>query len=217
VTNIPFRLDIVETGDQWVVTCTSSHGKAVDRIPAPFSPDELDRALANIEMALIRSYSSVTTRRAVPIDQCVREFGATLSEAVITGDVRRLFDRCREDARERRAPLRILLDTDGPRVSVIPWEFIIDPNARDDYLALRVPMARAPHLIGPRPCSRVRLPLRVLGVSARPVDLPALNAQHERRSISEAFQERLTPAEVQLEWLPEDRWTDLAEAIRAQP
>jgi len=52
---MPFRLDIVETGEQWVVTCTTPHGKA-----------------------LIRSYSPVTTRRAAPVDQAVREFGETV-------------------------------------------------------------------------------------------------------------------------------------------
>ena len=214
---MPFRLDIVETGEQWVVTCTTPRGKAVSRIPAPFSPDLLHRALADVEKALIRSYSPVTTRRAAPVDRVVREFGETLSDAVLTGDVRRLFDRCREDARERQASLRILLDTDGPNVSVIPWEFTVDPSARDEYLALRVPIIRSPHLIGPVSSSRVALPLRVLGVSARPADLPALDTQREREDISKAFWQRLTPGNVHIEWLQEDRWAELAEAIRSHP
>ena len=193
VSGMPFRLDVVETGEQWVVTCTTPHGKAVSRIPAPFSPDALHRALADVEKALIRTYRPVTTRRAAPVDQVVREFGETLSDAVLAGDVRRLFDRCRQDARERQMPLRILLDTDGPNVSVIAWEFTVDPNARDEYLALRVPIVRSPHLIGPVSSSRVALPLRVLGVSARPADLPALDTQREREDISKAFWQRLTP------------------------
>ena len=159
----------------------------------------------------------MTTRRAAPVDQVVREFGETLSDAVLTGDVRRLFDRCRQDARERQTSLRILLDTDGPNVSVIPWEFTVDPNARDEYLALRVPIIRSPHLIGPVSSSRVALPLRVLGVSARPADLPALDTQREREDISKAFWQRLTPGDVHIEWLREDRWADLAEAIRSHP
>src|SRR6185437_7355134 len=214
---MPFRLDIVETGEQWVVTCATPHGKAVSRIPAPFSTDALHRVLADIEKALIRSYSPVTTRRAAPVDKAVRQFGETLSDAVLTGDVRRLFDRCREDARERQTSLRILLDTVGPNVSVIPWEFTVDPNARDEYLALRVPIIRSPHLIGPTSSSRVALPLRVLGVSARPADLPALDTQREREDISKAFWQRLTPGDVHIEWLHEDRWADLAEAIRSHP
>jgi hypothetical protein len=217
VADMLFRLDIVEIGDQWVVTCMSSQGKAVARIPAPFKPEVLQRALTDIERALIRSYSPVTTRRAAPVDQYVREFGETLSDAVLTGDVRRLFDRCRQEAREHNTPMRILLDPDGPQVSAIPWEFIVDPHARDDYLALRVSMARAPHLIGSAPSSRVKLPLRVLGVSAQPLDLPELDMQRERHDISGAFKRRLNPGDVYLEWLSRDRWTDLAEAIRSHP
>jgi hypothetical protein len=131
--------------------------------------------------------------------------------------VRRLFDRCRQDARERQTSLRILLDADGPNVSVIPWEFTVDPNARDEYLALRVPIIRSPHLIGSVSSSRVALPLRVLGVSAQPTDLPALDTQREREDISKAFWQRLTPDDVHIEWLHEDRWAELAQAIRSQP
>jgi hypothetical protein len=187
VTRMPFRLDIVETGEQWVVTCTTPHGKAVNRIPALFSTDVLHRVLADIEKALIGSYSPVTTRRAAPVEQVVREFGQSLSDAVLTGDVRRLFDRCREDARERQTSLQILPDTDGPNVSVIPWEFTVDPNALDEYLARRVPIIHSPHFTGPVSSSRVALPLRVLGASARPADLPALDTQREREDISKAF------------------------------
>ncbi|HUK73650.1 MAG TPA: CHAT domain-containing protein [Streptosporangiaceae bacterium] len=217
MSDVPFRLDIVETGNQWVITCTCPQGKAVSRISAPFTPEVLRGMLFDIEKALIRSYSPLTTRRAAPIEQSVRAFGETLSDAVLAGDVGRLFDRCRHDARERQTSLRVLLDTVGPNVSAIPWEFTVDPDARDDYLALRVPVVRAPHLIGRVPSAPIALPLRILGVSARPVDLPALDAEREREDISKAFWQRLTPGDVHIEWLPEDRWTDLAEAIRSHP
>jgi hypothetical protein len=35
---VPFRLDVLEIGGQWIVTCTAPHGKAVSRISAPFTP-----------------------------------------------------------------------------------------------------------------------------------------------------------------------------------
>lgn len=41
MSGMPFQLDTVETGEQWVVTCTTPHGKAVSRIPAPFSTEPL--------------------------------------------------------------------------------------------------------------------------------------------------------------------------------
>lgn len=44
----------------------------------------------------------------------------------------------------------------------------------------------------------------VLGVSARPADLPALDTQREREDISKAFWQRLTPGDVHIEWLHEE-------------
>lgn len=68
-----FRLDLVETSEQRVVTDTTLHGKAVSAILAPLRPDLLHRTLADIEKALIRSCGPVTTRRAAPVDRAVRE------------------------------------------------------------------------------------------------------------------------------------------------
>jgi hypothetical protein len=70
---MPFLLDLVETGEQRVVTCTTPHGKAASPIPVPFRPDVLHSPLADIEKALVRSYSPVTTRRAAPVGQAIRE------------------------------------------------------------------------------------------------------------------------------------------------
>jgi hypothetical protein len=67
VSGMSFLLDLVETGELRVVTCTTPHGKAASPIPAPFGPDVLHSPLADIEKALIRSYSPVTTRRATPV------------------------------------------------------------------------------------------------------------------------------------------------------
>jgi hypothetical protein len=42
---MPFRLDIVETSEQWVVTCTTPHGKAVPGWLATTARRESCRAL----------------------------------------------------------------------------------------------------------------------------------------------------------------------------
>jgi hypothetical protein len=63
---------------------------------------------------------------------------------------------------------------------------------------------------------RFRPPLRVLGVLARPADLPALDAERERADLTRALS-RLSSDMVQIKWLPGDRWSDLAEEIRSRP
>jgi hypothetical protein len=84
VSGMPFLLDLFETGEQRVVTCTTLHGKAASPIPVPFKPDVLHSPLADIEKALIRSYGPVTTRRAVPAGQAIREAACADTDGVHT-------------------------------------------------------------------------------------------------------------------------------------
>jgi hypothetical protein len=216
VTDVPFRIEVYETAEEWLLIGTSPLGREMRRVPTPFAADELRDLLAGVEKALIRSVSPVITRRAAPPERVTREFGERLSETLLGGELRILYDRSRERAREQRANLRILIDPDGPNVSRIPWEFTVDPNARDDYLALRVPIARSPHLLQALAPLEVEPPLRVLGVMSRPSDLPPLEVERERRQVSAALQQ-LSSDLVQVEWLPGDRWQQLASAVRGAP
>lgn len=214
--DISFRLDVVESGSTWVVVCTSPYGRTVQKVPAPFSDAELDTRLTAVEKSLVRSSAKLVTRRAAAPERTARDFGDDLSQTLLAGDVRILFAKCREKAREQGADLRVLVNPDGPRVSRIPWEFVVDPDRLDDYLALRVPVARSPHLMEPVAPLRFQPPLRVLGVLARPADLPALDAERERADLTRALS-RLSSDMVQIKWLPGDRWSDLAEEIRSRP
>ena len=216
MTDVPFRIEVYETAEEWLLIGTSPLGREMRRVPPPFAADELRDLLAGVEKALIRSVSPVITRRAAPPERVTREFGERLSETLLGGELRILYDRSRERAREQRVNLRILIDPDGPNVSRIPWEFTVDPNARDDYLALRVPIARSPHLLQALAPLEVEPPLRVLGVMSRPSDLPALEVERERQQVSAALQQ-LSSDLVRVEWLPGDRWQQLASAVRGAP
>ena len=212
--DISFRLDVVESGDDWVVFCRSPYGSTVSQLPAPFPAAEFENRLAAVEKSLTRSAAKLVTRRAAAPERTAHEFGAQISDALLAGDVRLLFSKCREKAREQRQELRILVNPAGPNVCRIPWEFTVDPDRQDDYLALRVPVARSPHLMHAIPPLQVRPPLRVLGVMSRPEDLPALDVERERRDVTQALG-RLSSDMVEMVWLDGDRWTDLAEAVRS--
>ncbi|MFD7666658.1 CHAT domain-containing protein [Streptomyces sp. NPDC059788] len=211
---LPFRLDVFEVRDEWVIMCTSPLGRASAKVRPPYAPDELRLALSEVRMALIRSASPVITRRASLVEKNVRDFGERLSDTVLTGDIRLLFDRCREHARRQEEPLRVVLGLDGPQVSGIPWEFAIDPYARDSYLGLRVPVVRSPQLLGAPAPVRVTPPLRVLGILSRPTDLPALQGERERDEITQALQRLST--DVAVDWLHGDGWRELADAVRTR-
>jgi hypothetical protein len=211
--DVPFRLDVIETPDAWLVMCACPQGHAVAHVRPPFTADELRSQLHSLEMELVRSTSPVVTRKA---SHAERTFGRHLSKILFAEDVRLLFALCREKAREQRSTVRVLLNPVGPNVSRVPWEFAVDPDASDDFLALRAPLVRSPHLMEPAPPLQVQLPLRVLGVMSRPTDRQQLDADRERRHISEALNE-LSSDLVNVEWMESYRWQELRTRLKSQP
>ncbi|MGW7508544.1 CHAT domain-containing protein [Streptomyces massasporeus] len=183
------------------------------RVAPPYSEGELQGTLARLETALTRSYSAAVTRGTVTPERSVQEFGKRLTDVVIRDKISLQLDRCINRAKTQGRSLRILLRTDGPHVSSIPWEYLVDPS-RKDYLALRVPVVRDLQLMDPVPPPTLTLPLRVLGISARPSDLPSLEEERERERIAHALQ-RNSSDNVDVHWLPGDRWQDLAQALRS--
>ncbi|MEU0105887.1 CHAT domain-containing protein [Streptomyces sp. NPDC006251] len=210
---LPFRLEIIEGATEWIVRCSSECGEASIRVSPPYSDSELQAVLARVENSLTKSYSAAVTRSSLTPERSVREFGKRLTGAVIKDKISLQLDRCKNLAKTQGRSLRILLRTDGPHVSRIPWEYLVDPS-RDDYLALRVPVVRDLRLMDPIPPLTLTLPLRVLGISARPSDLQPLDEQRERERIAKALQ-RGSSDNVDVHWLPGGRWQDLAKALRS--
>ena len=217
MSEVTLRLTIIESNDgsEWHVTADSRHGRARIRVAPPYAPHELDLMLLEVTRALERSASPVVTRRSDAPARVAQAFGKELTRTLMSGQADVIFDRCRNDARAHGGKVRVLLNVDGPRVSRIPWEFATDPQS-DDFLALRVSVARAPDVgrsVAPAP---VHLPLRVLCVQSNPEDLDQLDAEAERARITDAFA-RVGSEKVQLTWMPGDRWHDLAATLRSHP
>ncbi|RKT07221.1 WD domain G-beta repeat uncharacterized protein [Streptomyces sp. 3211.6] len=209
---LPFQLEIIEADTNWIVSCASECGEALIRVAAPYSETELQSALSRVELSLAKSYSSLPVRGAPATERPVREFGERLTQTVFQNDISTQFDLCRREARRQGAPVRILLRTNGPHVASIPWEYLVDPS-RDDYLALRVPIVRYLRLMNPAPPLPLTLPLRVLGITANPRDLPLLDGKREEGQISQALA-RYSSENVDVHWLPGDQWQDLARELR---
>ncbi|MFG2808079.1 CHAT domain-containing WD40 repeat protein [Streptomyces massasporeus] len=212
--SLPFRLKIIESGTEWFVECSSELGEASIRVPPPYSKEELQSELQGVQNSLMKSYSLNIVRGASAPEQSVREFGKLLAGTILRDQIFTQFDRCRIRAKEQGKSLRVLLRPDGPQVSRIPWEYMVDPAdpARHDYLALRVPVVRDLRLMNPISPMPLALPLRVLGVSALPEDLPPLEAQQERDRIVQILQ-RNSSEKVEVHWLPGDRYKDLERAL----
>lgn len=209
--SLPFRIKIIETDTEWFVECSSEFGEASMRVPPPCSKEKMQSELHGVERSLEKSYSLNVVRGASAPERSIREFGKLLTKTILQNRISTQFDRCQIEARKQGKSVRVLLRPDGPQVSRIPWEYMVDP-ARDDYLALRVPVVRDLRLMDPISPMPLALPLRVLGISAVPDDLPPLEAQQERERIAQVLQQD-SSEKVDVHWLPGDRWQDLAGAL----
>ncbi|WP_406837072.1 CHAT domain-containing protein [Streptomyces sp. AHU1] len=210
---LPFRIDIIESDTQWIVRCSSECGEATIRVSPPYSLMELKSELAEVRASLARSSSAEVTRGPATAERPVRDFGKRLAQSILKDAISIQFDRCRGLAKQEGKALRVLLRPDGPQVCRIPWEYMVDPF-RDDYLALCEPVVRDLQLMDRISPIALTLPLRVLGISSLPSDLPVLEEQREREQIAQALQ-RKSSDNVDVHWLTGDRWADLADALRS--
>ncbi|MFC4502252.1 MULTISPECIES: CHAT domain-containing protein [Streptomyces] len=210
--DLPFRLEIIETDTEWIVQCSSEFGEASMRVSPPCSESEMQSELDGVEKSLVKSYSMNIVRGASVPEKTAREFGNLLTRTILRDKIFTQFDLCRIRAKEQGKSVRVLLRTDGPQVIRIPWEYMIDP-AYDDYLALHVPIVRDLRLMNRTTPMPLTLPLRVLGISALPDDLPALEAQQERDRIAQVLR-RDSSEKVDVHWLAGDRWQDLRSALK---
>jgi hypothetical protein len=211
VPDFNLKIAVYETASEWILALDSPEGSTSVRVPSPFTSEELTGLLHQLETSLVRSYSKVMTRRTVSPDSIALQFGGRLVDLLLTGDARIAFEQCRRAARESGGHVRVMLETNGASVSRIPWEFAVDPRIKDDYLALRIALARRLRVSTPVPPLTVTPPLRVLGVNAHPKDLPSLDATREQESV--AHLSSLSSDLVEVEWLQGDRWSDLSDAL----
>lgn len=209
---VTLRLNILETDTEWILICDSQLGRAEVRVPTPFAGDELVTALHTIQLANVRSTSKKIARRSTSPELTARAFGQRLGGVLFQGKAGLIFDACRRHARANDLPMRVLLETNGRHAAQIPWEFVADPVRTDDFLALRVPLARSLAVADPMPPIRVQPPLRILGIRSRPRDLPELDYLAEQQNIAEAFDQASSEL-VQVTWLEGDRWKDINQAL----
>jgi hypothetical protein len=128
----------------------------------------------------------------------IEEIGSRLFDALLQGDVRRLFDRSHSRSNEARADgsprgirLRILMDLKDPEARVLaalPWELLHDPLNRIFYGHGRQHLL-VRHPETPRPIEPLTVtpPLRVLLVPSSPKDLPPLKLKTETKALEDAL------------------------------
>ena len=213
---LDFELEIgpAEGGEYPVAVLHSPAGEGRTKMRFPFDSATLTNRLQALEIALLRS-SGVRRRVVTREEEIVQDFGRQLTDALLAGKVRTLFDLSRREAYEKDVGLRLKLRVQAPDLSVIPWEFLYDEQ-EDEYLALArsTPVVRYLELPQPLKPLTVTPPLRILGMIASPTDQDPLDTGRERKRLEDAVKALEEDGRVALTWIEGETWRDLQRAMR---
>jgi hypothetical protein len=197
----------------YAVAVRSPAGEAQEEMSFPFDERQLRDKLKDLEIALLRSGG--TRRQLSSEEQTVQDFGRSLFEATLVGKVSTCYYRSMDQARQQGKGLRLKLHVKPPKLTVLPWEFLYDPD-RDEYLCFSrdTPIVRYTDLRQPISRLTVAPPLRILGMVVSPRDLDPLDVEHEKGLMDEAIEDLRADGLVELTWLEGETWRDLQRTMR---
>jgi hypothetical protein len=211
---LDFDLEIREGGSRgYAVAVHSPAGEAQEEISFPFDERQLRDKLKDLEIALLRTGG--TRRSLTAEEQTVQDFGRSLFEAILIGKVGTNYYRSMDQAQQQGKGLRLRLHVQPPNLTVLPWEFLYDPD-RGEYLCFSrdTPIVRYTDLRQSVERMTVAPPLRILGMVASPRDLEPLDVEHEKGLMDEAIEDLQADGLVKLTWLEGDTRRDLQRAMR---
>ena len=158
----------------------------------------------------------VGSRRRRDDSPQAQQFGAALFNAIFTGNVLSLFDASRALARQDDSGLRIRLRILAPQLANLPWELLFDPR-QGEFLCLsqQTPLVRTVETMQPIETLFVTLPLRILGMTASPLDLQPLDVAHEKELLQGAVAKM--NGQIELVWTSGESWRDLQESLQQGP
>lgn len=216
---IDFDVEVAQgSGRKYPVTVRSpASGEAHAEMRFPYVKGVLDSKLKDLELAL---YTSGGTHRRInaPAEQTVQDFGRSLFDALLPGEVRSCYEVALREAERQGKGLRLRLHIRPPHLAVLPWEFLYDAR-QGEYVCLstHTPIVRYPDL--PQPVERLPVtpPLHILGMVVTTRDLDPLDVDYEKQRVEEALKDLRARGLVELTWLEGQTWRDLQKAMRRGP
>ena len=171
----------------------------------------------DLEMLQARVLASATTSRSMRVPELerpLRQVGQALFEAVFQPSVGALFLSSRNEVEREGSGLRIVLRMHAPELAVLPWELLFSDH-HGGYLCRRSPMVRYVDVAEPVRPLTASPPLRVLGMTALPGDLAALDADTEQRRMQQVLAPLQARGLVAVNWVPGHSWEAAQEALYA--
>jgi hypothetical protein len=120
----------------------------------------------------------------------------------------------RNEAERAGGRLRIVLRLHPPELAVLPWELLFSDHL-GGYLCRRSPMVR--YVDAPEPVRPLTAPppLRVLGMTALPGDLAALDADTEQNRMQQLLAPLQARGLVAVDWVAGQSWEAAQDALYA--
>ena len=194
------------------------------RVEVVSSPAGEATAVAEVNLAALLSRrgelqqavlaSAIPAQRILPEpDRIVREVGQQLFAALFgPGEVAARYRASAAVAADRGERLRLVLRTDDPVLTGLPWEAMYD-QAVGGYVCRRDQLVR--HV--PVPTTAVPLAvvptLRILGVASSPRGLAALDVSKEKEQLAQALAGPIRSGLAELVWAPSAAWADLQDIL----
>ena len=205
----------------FVIRLDGQPGRYRLHVSSPAGDGTLDVELDPVRLGVDREFfqaqilaSAVTSRsRQVPeLERPLRETGRALFREVFQGPAEALFVSSRNEAERAGGRLRIVLRLHPPELAVLPWELLFSDHY-DSYLCRRLPMVRYVDVPEPVRPLTVAPPLRVLGMTALPGDLAALDAGTEKRRLREILAPLQASGLIAVDWVDGQSWEAAQDAL----
>jgi sugar lactone lactonase YvrE len=161
--------------------------------------------------------ASAATSRSLWVPELERpllKVGQALFEAVFQAPVGALFLSSRNEVERAGGRLSIVLRLQPPELAVLPWELMFSDHY-GGYLCRRSPMVR--YVDAPEPVRPLTVtpPLRVLGMTALPGDLAALDADREQRRLRRLLDPLQARGLITVDWVDGQSWEAAQDALYA--
>ena len=190
-------------------------------VSSPAGDDSVDVGLnpadlgVDLEALQARVLASATTSRSVTVPELerpLRQMGQALFEALFQASAGALFFSSRNEVEQAGGRLRIVLRLHPPELAVLPWELLFNEHY-GGYLCRRSSMVR--YVDAPEPARplTVTLPLRVLGMTALPGDLAALDADAEQRRLQRVLAPLQARGLITVDWVVGQSWEAAQDAL----
>jgi hypothetical protein len=132
-------------------------------------------------------------------EEHLRELGEELFNALMSGQVARLFYKSLGAIQDENGGLHIRLRIESPALAGLPWELLFSQE-EGGFLAAAADFTLSRYHPVPQPVEALQtaLPLRILVVVSAPADLPPLDVEAEKNALRQALETMLATGGVEL-------------------